>query len=106
DRYRNLAERWKRDPRFQIDLRFVPWSDLEEATKGRGGGTAQITSWATLLGLGEGKADLASSPTTRNRVFISYSHEDERWRKRLATHLAFLERQGLTNCWDDTEIEP
>jgi hypothetical protein len=39
----------------------------------------------------------------RTRIFISYSHEDEEWLKRLRVHLKPLERQGL-DLWDDTKI--
>lgn len=42
----------------------------------------------------------------RNKVFISYSHADERWLQMLQVHLAPLERQGLVLRWDDTKIEP
>jgi tetratricopeptide (TPR) repeat protein len=34
-------------------------------------------------------------------VFISYSHEDERWKKRLAQQLGVLEREGLVHAWHD-----
>jgi tetratricopeptide (TPR) repeat protein len=37
-------------------------------------------------------------------VFISYAHEDERLRDRLADHLALLKRQGMISDWYDREI--
>lgn len=46
------------------------------------------------------------SLTKRNQVFISYSHKDEKWLKRLQTHLAPLERAGIVKRWDDTKILP
>jgi hypothetical protein len=33
-------------------------------------------------------------------VFLSYSHKDEDWKKRLRTHLAVLEAEGLLDVWD------
>ena len=42
----------------------------------------------------------------RDRVFISYSHEDGKHLKRLKTHLAVFERQGLIVSWDDTMLTP
>lgn len=44
------------------------------------------------------------SITPRSKVFISYSHSDLRWLKRLQIHLAPLEREGKLERWDDTRI--
>jgi hypothetical protein len=38
------------------------------------------------------------------KVFLSYSHKDEVWKDRLATHLGVLEAQGLLQTWDDRRI--
>jgi hypothetical protein len=40
----------------------------------------------------------------RTKVFISYSHDDEAWRRGMCTHLQVLEKQGLLQCCDDTFI--
>jgi len=40
------------------------------------------------------------------RLFVSYSHVDEAYRKRLGTALALLKRQGLIDVWTDREILP
>ncbi len=40
----------------------------------------------------------------RTKVFISYSHKDEKWLERLQVHLKPLERAGLVDRWDDTRI--
>ena len=37
-------------------------------------------------------------------MFYSYAHEDERLRKKLETHLALLQQQGLITAWHDREI--
>ena len=39
------------------------------------------------------------------KVFISYSHRDKDWMKRLATHLRVLEKQDLLVVWEDTRID-
>ena len=42
----------------------------------------------------------------RDKVFISYSHEDEKWLRRLQVHLRPLERDYNVDIWDDTKITP
>jgi hypothetical protein len=41
----------------------------------------------------------------RIRVFISYSHADERWKNRLVRHLRVFAAQGDLAAWDDSQIE-
>ena len=40
----------------------------------------------------------------RNRVFISYSHRDSEWLRRLKTHFKPFERTAVIEVWDDTKI--
>ena len=49
---------------------------------------------------------MPSSPSTRTKVFISYSHADKEWLDRLKRHLKPLVREGNLDCWDDTRIRP
>ena len=41
---------------------------------------------------------------TAVEVFCSYAHEDERWRKKLETHLSLLKWQRLISFWHDRLI--
>ncbi|UCD48554.1 MAG: TIR domain-containing protein [Phycisphaerales bacterium] len=40
------------------------------------------------------------------KLFISYAHEDEKWRAKLAPNLGLLEREGLVEVWCDLQIAP
>jgi hypothetical protein len=42
----------------------------------------------------------------RNKVFISYSHEDQHWLEQLKKWLKPIEQNGLLDFWDDSEIAP
>lgn len=41
----------------------------------------------------------------RNQVFISYSHVDSEWLRRLKVHLKPFERNRQVHVWDDTKIK-
>jgi len=41
----------------------------------------------------------------RNKVFISYSHEDKKWLSELNTHLSPLLRRNIITSWDDTQLK-
>src|SRR3954454_9752745 len=49
---------------------------------------------------------MASSPSTRTKIFINYSHADKDWLDRLKRHLKPLVRESNLDCWDDTHIQP
>src|SRR3712207_1718248 len=40
------------------------------------------------------------------KLFISYSHKDERFREQLEEHLHALKRRGLIEDWHDRRIAP
>jgi hypothetical protein len=39
------------------------------------------------------------------KIFISYSHKDERWKDLLVRHLKVLALEGLCDVWEDRRIE-
>jgi TIR domain/HEAT repeats/NACHT domain len=47
---------------------------------------------------------LIEKPKNALELFYSYAHNDERWRKRLETHLSNLQRQGFITQWHDRNI--
>jgi len=52
------------------------------------------------------EASASSEKLARTKVFVSYSHKDTKWLQRLQVHLSPLERSGLVELWDDTQILP
>ena len=48
---------------------------------------------------------MPQSRTVRNQVFVSYSHADEEYLKRLRVHLGLLERRNI-KIWTDKDIAP
>lgn len=43
--------------------------------------------------------------TTRDQVFISYSHQDRKWLEKLQKHLKPFVRNASLSVWDDTRIK-
>jgi hypothetical protein len=48
----------------------------------------------------------SSQPTTRDQIFISYSHQDKELFDELKIWLKPLERNSQLKVWDDTKIQP
>lgn len=46
------------------------------------------------------------APSRKTTVFVSYSHEDRKWLEMLQVHIAPLERMGMVDLWDDTDLAP
>lgn len=66
-----------------------------------------------LVGLRTGDSRRESSttrdsarPLAGRSVFVSYSHRDERYREKLQTSLAQLQRENLITVWHDRKILP
>lgn len=51
------------------------------------------------------KKPVQNTPATVVKVFYSYSHEDEIYRRKLEKHLKLLQRQGIISSWHDRFIE-
>jgi WD40 repeat protein len=49
---------------------------------------------------------MSSPGSPRRGVFVSYSHADTRWLKRLQIHIEPLVRDGGIEIWDDTSLKP
>src|SRR5260370_38083910 len=45
------------------------------------------------------------STIVRDQVFISYSHQDQEWLRKLQVHLKPFERTNKIQVWDDTKIQ-
>jgi Putative peptidoglycan binding domain/TIR domain len=60
----------------------------------------------TVAALGLSSRARRGPQEARTKLFVSYSHADERWLKMLQVHLTPLERSGGVVRWDDTKIAP
>ena len=78
-------------------------ADYEGEIARRSQKQASATAVPTAAGIG---ARPEKKSGRRARIFISYAHADEPYKKTLERHLALLERIGLIETWSDRELAP
>jgi len=84
-------------------VEFATISDLEKAIGNRITKVKSTNGNYILIGpvmyqlLNEGAG-------TPKKIFLSYAHRDEQYKKELDTHFAALKRSGLVETWQDREI--
>jgi hypothetical protein len=66
---------------------------------------AEQSAWSTVQRSSRTTVNVTeTSHSKRVKVFVSYSHCDESWLKRLRVHLKPLERDYALDIWDDSKI--
>ena len=50
--------------------------------------------------------DFQSTTVSRNKIFISYSHEDSQYLEKLKKHLKPMTRNQILEVWDASKIQP
>ena len=89
------AEMRLRELRDVRDLAEMTREQAEEAAR-----TAEAVSPITGTGQGRGVRG------RKAKLFVSYSHKDERHRELLEIHLSSLRREGVVAVWHDLKITP
>jgi len=74
-------------------------SDLVNLIRGRLEGRQEAGGAAS-----RSAGDIEAAQGKALTVFISYSHRDEVWRRRLDQHLSTLKHMGIIHSWHDREI--
>lgn len=64
---------------------------------------ADTNTWLSMKNF---SSILPFNPIRAKKVFLSYSHQNVAWLKRLRTHLAGLRRSKEIESWDDRELLP
>jgi hypothetical protein len=99
-----LAAKYKSSIYLSADgVEFATILDLETAIQ------SKITKVKSLAGnyisIGPIMHQLLNQgAATPKKIFLSYAHKDEQYKKELDTHFAALKRSGLVETWQDREI--
>ncbi len=87
------------------DIDFAPVKELKEAigfkaykVRSRQGGYIEFNAVLHQL--------LNNSTMIPKKIFLSYSHKDDNYKKELDTHFAALKRSGKIETWQDRKILP
>ncbi len=92
----------EREPVFVLRIQEA----MEKARRRHIGGQKNREKVKTLdTGLIFSSASKEKIQVTKNHVFISYSHKDQKWLDKLNTGLKVLVRNNLIAVWDDTKIK-
>lgn len=102
-----MLDEWRKQD--AIEARLVPWSHLQEALE-------DLAPLPQIFGLdlaripeegtGARAETVPESAPDPPLVFLSYSHDDTRWMKRLERHLIPLMEKDEFKLWTDEGIEP
>jgi len=100
---RYLTEhRWKLDPKAKL-FSQINQSDL--LSEYMGSVLSPLSTPSTSGGTLGRVRNLEAKIPKRHRLFISYSHQDQRWLAAVRQQLGVLERAGLIDIFDDTRLQ-
>lgn len=102
--FKLLGDQWEET--YKTEPMFIPWSHLALLESGEVG-IADLFELPLAKRQGVvGAVDVKKPPPDKPQVFISYSHDDTKWLKRLNKQLKPLLRKDSFKLWVDTEIQP
>ena len=85
---------------------LVRWKDQGEVWASRPQAVPRSFAWQMPGTVSRKDPGERAIPTrARDKVFISYSHDDVRWLERLQTHLEPYVRNAMIPVWDDSQIK-
>ncbi len=83
------------------------FSDSSALVRNRDSFVATVKRTGEIKGESASHAEMTGPRTGQKpgaRLFISYSHKDQKLLEELATRLTFLKRQGIIEAWSDRQI--